>query len=166
MHSNYLSPWWHELIDWCFIQHICTKTLINYWTKQQICVFMTKHVLLLDAGNTICCHTWETPKDSESSEQNPWVVDTETCWASEAQVLQRGPSKSPMLKAHSPPFAFKTLPLNTSLHTTNRGYFHFSTWSVQACSSVQDFPNKNRDFPSPCGFSAWKSQTLPFQSLC
>lgn len=56
---------------------------------------------------------------------------------------------------------------STQLHVSYWVYiFTFLTWHMQVCLPLHDFPNKNHDSPLPCGFLAWKPQTLPFQSLC
>lgn len=154
MYANYSSPWLHEIIGWCFLQCICIRTLIYYWTKQQIWVFMTKHVLLLDDGNAICSHMRNT-RDSKRSEQHPWVMGTATCWAFRAQVPQSGPSKSPVLQLIPLSLHLKLFHWTLCCTQHMEDIFTFLHEVCRAWLSVQDFPNKIMTYPchvvSRCG---------------
>lgn len=89
---------------------------------------MAKHVLFLDAANTICCHTWETPaiqRDLRSTLE--WWVQ-QPAGHSEAQVPQSGPSKSPVLRL---------IPLN--LHFK---LFHWTLLCTQHIGDVFTFLHK------------------------
>lgn len=115
-------------------------------------------MLSLDTGNTICCHTSEIPKDTERSERHSGVMHTTTCcargglcspkcslqvWLLKLQEYSTSQATSASNATnHHPQLAFKTLPLNTALHTTysygNSFYFELAVTHLQKSISTKE----------------------------
>lgn len=154
--------------------HVC-KLLISMATWDNRLMFYTMYMhqninLLLNKGANLglydqTCATvgwWQRDLFTHEKHQRfreIWAAPLSDGYSNLLGIQSTSSPKWPLqvssATAHPPQFAFKTLPLNTLLHTAHGGYFHFSTWSLQGWLSVQDFPNKIMTYPchvvSRCG---------------